>query len=379
MEASQLSSDIFMHSQQCIFLWHHIRKDSEMTTDKSMETLVWLGPRSMEMQIAPMPDLAPGEVLLEVGIAGICGSELSGYLGQNSLRKPPLIMGHEAAGHIVQVNGDGVLGDGSVPRVGRRVTFNPLIVCGQCDRCRVGYTNICRNRRLIGAHRPGAFARFVAVPAAQCSSLPDDLSLETGALTEPLACSVRAVSLSQVHPGSSLFILGMGAIGLFALAVARASGVEQIYVSDMAPSRLAIAKKWGAREVIDAGKQDVLAALQELSPGGVDAVIDAVGTTATRQQALLSAVPGSRVVFIGLHAADSPLDFSYLVRQEITIAGSYAYTQTDFARALDLLKQGVLQSGDDWVEERPLAEGGIAFAELVDGTATATKIMLRPE
>jgi threonine dehydrogenase-like Zn-dependent dehydrogenase len=332
----------------------------------------------MEMQTLSLPELIAGEVLLEVGVAGICGSELSGYLGQNSLRKPPLIMGHEAAGRIVQIAG-GTLADGWQPQVGMRVTFNPLIVCGVCDRCRAGYSNLCRNRRLIGAHRPGAFARYVAVPTAQCWPLPDDLSLETGALTEPLACSVRAVSLAQVRPGNRLFILGMGAIGLFCLAVARAQGIEQIYVSDMAPSRLAIAKKWGAQETIDAGKQDVLATIQELSPGGVDAVIDAVGSTTTRRQALLAAVPGSRVVFIGLHAADSSLDLSYLVRQEITLAGSYAYTQADFAHAFDLVKQGLLQSSSDWVEERPLAEGGAAFAALVDGTATATKIMLRPE
>src|SRR5579884_4241969 len=274
-----------------------------MRADKEMEALVWSGPRNMEIQITPVPDLARGEVLMEVGVAGICGSELSGYLGQNSLRKPPLIMGHEAAGRIVRIQADGgslLLADGSQPQVGMRVTFNPLLVCGVCDRCRAGYTNICRNRRLIGAHRPGAFARFVAVPAAQCLPLPDDLSLETAALTEPLACSVRAVSLSQVRPGNKLFILGMGAIGLFSLAVARALGIEQIYVSDMAPSRLAIARTWGAQETIDAGKHDVLAAIQELSPGGVDAVIDAVGSTTTRQQAVSSVVPGSRVVFIGL-------------------------------------------------------------------------------
>jgi 2-desacetyl-2-hydroxyethyl bacteriochlorophyllide A dehydrogenase len=349
-----------------------------MCADRQMEALVWTGPRKMEIQTTSLPDPAPGEVLLEVGVAGICGSELSGYLGQNSLRKPPLIMGHEAAGRIVQIAG-GTLADGSQPYVGMRVTFNPLIVCGLCDRCRAGSNNLCRNRRLIGAHRPGAFARFVAVPTAQCWSLPDDLSLETGALTEPLACSVRAVSLSQVRPGNRLFILGMGAIGLFCLAVARALGVEQIYVSDMAASRLAIARSWGAQETINAEKQDVLAAIQELSPGGVDAVIDAVGSTTTRRQALLSAVPGSHVVFIGLHAADSSLDLSYLVRQEITIAGSYAYTQADFAHAFDLLKQGLLHSSSDWVEERPLVEGGAAFDALVDGAATATKIMLRPE
>jgi len=350
-----------------------------MTSNGQMEALVWLGPRSMEMQVAATPELVSGEVLLEVGVAGICGSELSGYLGENSLRKPPLIMGHEAAGRIIQIEGDSTLADGSQPQQGMRVTFNPLMVCGQCDRCRAGYTNLCRTRSLVGVHRPGAFARFVAVPAVQCWSLPDDLSLETGALTEPLACAVRAVSLSQVRPGNSLFILGMGAIGLLCLAVARALGVERIYVSDMAPSRLAVAKSWGAQEAIDASKQDVQAAIQELSSGGVDAVIDAVGTTTTRRQALFSVVPGSRAVFIGLHSAESALDLSYLVRQEVTITGSYSYTHTDFAHALDLLKQGLLHSSSDWVEERSLAGGASAFAELVAGTAQATKIMLRPE
>ncbi len=124
-----------------------------MRADKEMEALVWSGPRNMEIQTTSVPDPAPGEVLLEVSVAGICGSELSGYLGQNSLRKPPLIMGHEAAGRIVQIQTqartDGsTLADGSLAQVGMRVTFNPLIVCGLCDRCRAGSTNLCRNRRI---------------------------------------------------------------------------------------------------------------------------------------------------------------------------------------------------------------------------------------
>jgi L-iditol 2-dehydrogenase len=348
-----------------------------MSNNQQMDALVWLGPRIMEMQTIPVPTLAPGEVLLEVSAAGICGSELSGYLGENSLRKPPLIMGHEATGRITQTT-EGTFADGSSAEVGARVTFNPLIVCGQCDRCRAGASNVCRNRRLIGAHRPGAFARYVAVPAAQCSPLPDHLSEVDGALTEPLACSMRAVSLSQVRPGQTAFILGMGAIGLFCLAVARALGVEQIYVSDMAPSRLEVAKHWGATEVLNPGKSDVLATLQELAPGGIDVVIDAVGTSATRSQAIQAVIPGGRVVFIGLHAADSSLNFSHVVRQELTIAGSYGYTQTDFARSLDLMRQGLLHSSPDWLEQRPLSTGGAAFAGLIDGTATATKIILQP-
>jgi threonine dehydrogenase-like Zn-dependent dehydrogenase len=347
-----------------------------MSETKQMEALVWLGPREMEMQHKAIPELRQGEVLIAVRAAGICGSELSGYLGQNSLRVPPLVMGHEAAGEVIQSAG-GTFADGSPARVGTRITFNPLVTCGECDRCRVGLTNLCRQRQLIGAHRPGAFAQFVAVPAAQCHPLPDNLSDTIASLTEPLACSLRAVKLTQVRPEQSLLILGAGPIGLFALIAAKAEGIEHVYVSDLSESRLAVARQWGATETISVQKQDVLATIQKIAPGGVDTVIDAVGANATRAQAVQAVVPGGTVVFIGLHDETSSLATNYLVRQEITIRGSFSYDQSDFKRAFDLLAQGLLQSGTDWLEERPLAEGASSFAQLVDGQVVATKIVLR--
>ena len=343
---------------------------------REMNALVWLGPRTMEMRFEPVPETAAGDVLIEVDVAGICGSELSGYLGQNALRKPPLIMGHEAVGRLVQINGE-PLADGSSGRVGTRVTFNPLIVCGSCDRCRAGYSNLCRRRQLIGAQRPGAFARFVAVPAAQCWPLPDELPDVVGALTEPLACAVRAVSLSQAQPGMRLLILGVGPIGLFCLAAARAQGIEAVLVSDLSRPRLEVARRWGAQEAINAREEDVVAVVHELVPGGVDAVIDAVGATVTRAQGLKAVVPGGRVVVIGLHDEESLVEMNYVVRQEVTIVGCFAYSKDDFGRAFALLTRGLIQAGADWLEERPLAAGPEAFAELVDGTARATKIVLR--
>ena len=347
-----------------------------MSETNLMESLVWLGPREMEMQHAAIPKPLPGEVLIAVRAAGICGSELSGYLGQNSLRVPPLVMGHEAAGQIIQST-EGTFADGSPARAGTRVTFNPLVICGMCDRCRAGLTNLCRRRQLIGAHRPGAFAQFVAVPATQCHPLPDDLSETIASLTEPLACSLRAVKLTQVRPEQSLLILGAGPIGLFALIAARAEGIKRVYVSDLSESRLAVAQKWGASETINVQKRDVLATIQEIASGGVDTVIDAVGANATRAQAVQAVVPGGTVVFIGLHDETSSLATNYLVRQEITIRGSFSYDQSDFKHAFDLLVHGLLQAGTDWLEERPLAAGPSSFAELVAGQVAATKIVLR--
>jgi L-iditol 2-dehydrogenase len=339
-----------------------------------MEALVWTAPRVMEMQRLPIPAPGPGEVLLKVSAAGICGSELSGYLGQSSIRVPPLVMGHEAAG-VLAADADAALGDGSAARAGTRVAFNPLIVCGECDRCRAGRSSVCRNRRLIGAHRPGAYAGFVAVPAVQCFPLPEHVSDVAGSLAEPLACGVRAVTLAL--PAGRLLVLGAGPIGLCCVLAARAAGVEQIMVSDISARRLEVASAWGATATVNVREQDVLVAASSFAPGGVDAVVDAVGTDATREQAVKAVVPGGRAVFLGLHDESSPLHANYLVRNEVNVQGSFAYTAQDFARAFDLIVTGRLPLDGGWLEERPLAAGPESFEELLAGKAAATKIVLR--
>ncbi|HMO59104.1 MAG TPA: alcohol dehydrogenase catalytic domain-containing protein [Roseiflexaceae bacterium] len=340
----------------------------------TMDALVWMAPRVMQLERVAIPQPAAGEVLIAVGAVGICGSELSGYLGQSSIRVPPLVMGHEAAGRVVQA-GDTPLADGTTVGVGQRVAFNPLIVCGTCDCCRRGQSNICRNRRLIGAHAPGAFAAYVAVPAGQCYPLRDGISDVAGSLTEPLACGVRAVRLAA--PAERLLILGAGPIGLCCLVAARAAGIEQITITDIAEQRLAVARAWGATATINTREADLPAATETLAPGGFDAVIDAVGAAATRTQALQAAVPGGRAVFLGLHDEHTSIHANYLVRQEIAILGSFAYTAADFSRAFELISHEAIRATADWLEERPLAAGPESFEELLAGRAGATKIVLR--
>ena len=344
----------------------------------TMDALVWTAPRCMEMQRVPVPRPGAGDVLLEVGAVGICGSELSGYLGQNSLRVPPLIMGHEFSGRIVQM-GEGVPASAHSLSLGQRVAVNPIIGCGDCPMCEAGMPNLCQRRRIIGAHCAGGFAQYVVVPAGQCSPLPDDLRDEAAALAEPLACAVRAVRHAQWQQEGALLILGAGTIGLFCLAVARAEGTGAIVISDMLDARLGVARAWGATYAVNGRDADVNAQLRAAMPRGAACVIDAVGSDATRALALQLVRPGGRVVYIGLHDESSLLAANYLVRQEITIQGSFAYTPADFTQALDLLERGVVTPGPAWIEERPLAEGGAAFAGLLDGTIATPKIILRPQ
>jgi threonine dehydrogenase-like Zn-dependent dehydrogenase len=339
-----------------------------------MDALVWTAPRVMEMQRLPVPAPAPGEVLLAVTATGICGSELSGYLGQSSIRVPPLVMGHEAAG-VVVADAELALGDGSSARAGTRVAFNPLVTCGECDRCRAGLPNLCRSRKIIGAHRAGAFATYVAVPAHLCFPLPEHVSDVAGSLAEPLACGVRAVSLAG--PAERLLILGAGPIGLCSLVAARAAGVKRIIISDISDRRLDVARAWGAEVTVNVRQEDVLAAAQTFAPGGVDAVVDAVGTDSTRDQGVRAVVPGGRVVYLGLHEEASPLAANYLVRNEVAVQGSFSYTNQNFARALELIVAGEIPLDGGWLEERPLTAGPESFEELLAGKAVATKIVLR--
>ncbi|MBA2666502.1 MAG: alcohol dehydrogenase catalytic domain-containing protein [Trueperaceae bacterium] len=321
-----------------------------------MRALVWHGPRAMSLEHIPVPTPGPDDVLVRVEAVGICGSELSGYLGHNSLRRPPLVMGHEFAGEIV---------GGSGLSLGTAVTVNPLVTCGVCDACRDGRDNLCRRRALVGAHRPGAFAELVAVPAAACVPLANGLDFVDGALVEPLACAVRAVRLGEVGPSSRVRVIGAGTIGLFCAVAARTLGAAQVTINDLNTHRAAVARAWG----FETGPTP--------EPGGT-VVIDAVGMQVTRRAAVDSLERGGTAVFVGLHEDDAAFSGNDLVREERTVRGCFAYTSQDFRTAADWLSDGALPERGDWLSERPLEAGPAGFDELVDAAPSVVKIVLRP-
>jgi len=339
-----------------------------------MRAVVWLGPRTMELQAVADPTPGAGEVLLRVGAVGICGSELSGYLGQNSLRVPPLVMGHEFAGEVV-ARGARV----TALELGDQVIANPLSSCGVCQLCQAGHQNLCPLRQLVGAHRPGAFAELVAVSAASCTRLPANLSPVAGSLAEPLACGVRAARVGGVGDGTSVAIFGAGPIGLMCVSACRRVGGEVRLVVDMHAGRLTTAARWGALATCNASSDDPVAAARRVSGGlGVDVAIDAVGASATRRAAIEAVRPGGVVVFLGLHEAESAVQANHVVRSEVRITGSFAYTPTEFAEAVRMLAKGDVRVSSDWLEERPLAACAASFAQLIDAPPAIAKIVLRP-
>lgn len=333
-----------------------------------MKALVYKGPEQLHLEDVPKPHLGRDEVLIRIEAVGICGSELEGYSGHSSIRIPPLIMGHEFCGIVESSDTDSGL-------IGERVVVNPLIACGICDRCRQGKLNICRERKIIGIHRPGAFAEYVNVPLRNVYKVPLSLDPITASLVEPLAVCVHALKIEN-GPIQRAVIFGAGPIGLLTLQAARAMGVDQVMVIDKQIERLRFAEQWGAVTATPEVAAERL--LEQFGGQGVDTIIDCVGVQSTREQSMRFINPGGKIIMVGLGHDQTTLSLNHLVRQEISIIGSYTYTNQDFEQALQLLADGRIRI-DNWVGTMNLKDGPDAFSMLIKNRSPYSKIVLTPK
>ena len=329
----------------------------------NVNALEWIDIFKLRMTEKEVPTPKEEWVLLKVGYAGICGSELSAYKGENELRKPPAIMGHEFSGTVV-------ISDSTknADFAGKKVAVNPLVTCGKCNYCILGQEHLCPERKIIGVHYPGAFAEYVTVPAHSCHEVSD---LLLGALTEPLATALHAVRMGGIGTSDSVLVIGAGSIGLLVIAVLKSIGVSHVLVADTNKNRLSIAENWGADEVIDPS---------EYEPGGlkVDSAIDAVGLESTREMAVKSVKPGKSVIFVGLHSPSSFLPGNLIVRNEIKIYGSFAYSNKDFTDAVGILRDIDSPKRLAAFDVRSLDRGDASFKELLGPGSMFAKIILKP-
>lgn len=338
-----------------------------------MRALVWRGERdiALEEREAPLP--AEDDVVVRVLAAGICGSDVGRYAGRGSAQPPPIVLGHEFAGTIeapAEVGG---------PPVGTRVAVFPLIVDGTCRACRAGDENLCPSRRLVGVQMPGGFAELVRVPAGNCHELSSTVRAEAAALVEPLACALHALRRAHARKEDRLLVLGAGGIGQLVVLAASATGLKHITSADRAAGRRAAALATGAHVAIDLTSSTALEELRSLTNNeGFDLVIDAIGTSAVRKLAIALARPGGRVVLVGLHDADFEMSARIVIRDELSLIGSFGYTRRSFTDAVQLAGRGSLDLASANCDIRPLAQGPIAFAELAAGTIAPLRVILKP-
>jgi threonine dehydrogenase-like Zn-dependent dehydrogenase len=318
-----------------------------------VQGLVWHGDTRLELESLPEPQAGEGEVLFEVELAGICGSDLHAYRGHPGPRVPPLVLGHEAVGTV----------DG---RAGRFAVF-PLVVCGRCAACLRGEENLCERRGLLGLDRQGVFAERVPVREDALVPVPADLDPYVAVLVEPLATSLSALRVEAVQAGARVLVVGGGPIGLLAVYAAAALGAESVCVEPVAERR-AVAERLGASAV----HADVAGIL----PAAADVAIDAVGIEPTWRAAIAGVRAGGRVALVGLGQAEGAMPAGDLVRRGVAVRGHYAYTRGDFEEALALLAAS--PPPVDWLTVLALAEGAEGFRRLVEEPAAATKVLLAP-
>jgi 2-desacetyl-2-hydroxyethyl bacteriochlorophyllide A dehydrogenase len=345
-----------------------------------MKALVYSEINQMTMGMRPEPVPGPDDVLLRVSGTGICGSDLAGFLGLSPRRKPPLVLGHEAIGIVEKMPANPPPYADSWPfRVGGRVVVNPIVPCGTCEACRLGKINICTHWQLLGMdHIDGAFADLVKIKATNVFPIPESLPDNRAVMIEPLANGVHLFTLISASCPGTLAIFGAGTQGCLMLSLARLLGYRNVAMVDLNEARLDVASKLGARWAIDASKTDAVAEIRTLFGGhGADVVIDAHGNEAVRASCVGAARKGGEVLLLGLHTVNSSIDFAAVVRNELRLQGSYAFTAADFARSKALIESGEIDLSA-WTETLPLEEGDAAFHRLTTNPGSTMKIVLTP-
>jgi threonine dehydrogenase-like Zn-dependent dehydrogenase len=349
-----------------------------------MKAALFYGGSDIRVQEVSTPVPGPGQVLVRVQAAGVCGSDLHGYRERTQRPGQPTMKGHELAGEIAAL-GPGVVGLAAGQLVG--VEPGHLVSCGRCRWCRRGDTQLCPDLGQMGGrqiHSTG-FAECSLESADKCYPLPDDLAIEEAAILDVYAVAVHAVHRVPVSPVDTVAVLGTGAIGLATAQVARAAGAGRVIVVGRRAAPLALARQIGCDETVDASQVDAGEGVRTLTGGrGADVVFEAVGGVApTLVQAIEVAARGGRVGVIGAFQEPQGLDSRLCMRKELSLQWVWSYGLwhgvPEYQIALDMLAGGRVAAAPLITHRFPLVRISEAFAAAADKRMSgAIKVLVIP-
>ena len=302
-----------------------------------MKAAMLHGVKDLRVEDVDVPGVGIGEVLVKIKAATTCGTDVKiyqrGYV--EKIIKLPTIFGHEWAGEVVEVGEDL-----DWPKKGMRVRAGNSAPCLHCNMCQKGKYNLCENMIWLW----GAYAEYIKVPArtvlVNMQEIPSHVSFEEAAITEPLACVLHGVEEANVKLGDTVAVIGAGPIGLLHLLTVKKMGAEKIVMIDLVDERLNVAKELGADETINAGKENSVEKVQQLTGGyGADIVIEAIGSPITWEQALRLARKGGTVLEFGgcPPGTEIKLNTEMLHYGELTVLGAFHTTPLHFRKALNLI------------------------------------------
>ena len=333
------------------------------------------GPGFLEYIDFPEPHAGPGEVKVQVKACGICGTDL--HIWHDEFRNiPPVVLGHEFSGVITEL-GEGVKSISIGQKVVSEVVFE---TCGVCRACKTGYYNLCVTRRGLGWSANGAFAPYTVVEAKNIHPMPENLSFEEAALSEPLAVSVYAVSeLTGVAAGELVLVSGPGPIGLLVAQIAMAEGGRVIITGTTADKeRLSLAKELGVHAAVNIDDEDAIGLARKLGDGlGADVVFECSGAPAAARMGLDAVRKGGKFMQVGLFSHPIEVNFDLVATKELKVLGVFSSNWRGWNRGLKLAEQGKVRLRPLISHTFPLSNWLTAF-EIAE-SKQGLKILLIPE
>jgi threonine dehydrogenase-like Zn-dependent dehydrogenase len=322
----------------------------------------------VEVVEVPTPVPGPGEVLVRMEVAGVCGSDTHALHDRH-----PFIVLPYAAGHEVS----GVVAGGAELPLGSRVTVEPDLPCWTCKQCTAGRQNICENLRFFGcAHDQGGMAEFFTIDVRRLHVVPDDLDWPTAALIEPMSTPMHAIRLIGGVDGKAVAILGAGTIGLLIMRAAKARGARRVVMTARSQASRDRATAYGAHGVVDATSPDAVEQVRQALGESADVVFDCVADQGTTLQAIGMANKGGTVVVVGVPAGEVSIPLQTIQDSQIRMQGSATYLPEDYADAIEMLRAGVVTSTEFVTAVRPLREAAEAFTDAESGRHI--KVLLTP-
>jgi len=339
-----------------------------------MRAAVFYGPHQpLRIESVPEPELNVNEVLVKVAACGLCHTDLH-YIDHDvpTVKKPPMILGHEAAGTIVLV-GPGV----DNVREGDRVLLPTLLTCGQCAACRSGRENICYHIRMFGNDVDGAYAEYIKAPAKSVFILPAEIPLIEGSIiADALTTPYHAVkNRAEVRPGDNVVVYGCGGVGLNVIQFANLAGGNIIAV-DISDEKLAWARELGAHVTLNPRQEEIVRAVRKLTSGGADIAIEAIGNPATMREAFSTLHPGGRLVVVGYSDQEVTLSAGRIMYREMEIRGSLGCRAVDYPLVIELVRTGRIQVEPLVTARFPLAEINVGLETLRQGKGIRSVVVM---
>jgi len=329
-------------------------------------------PGKIEFREVPIPEPAEGEVLVKIMEIGVCGSDIHVYHGEHPFTSYPVTQGHEVSG-LVEKLGPGVSG----LTVGQKVTIQPQVVCGECWPCRHGKYNLCESLKVMGFQTTGVASHYFAVDAKKVTPLPETMSLEEGAMIEPLAVAVHAVRRAGDVTGRDICVLGAGPIGILVAQTAKGMGARRVMITDVSDVRLAKAKECGVDFCVNTKEKNFGEALVEcFGPDKADVIYDCAGNNITMGQAVKYARKGSTIILVAVFAELGKIDLAVLNDHELDLNTSMMYRSEDYEKAIELADSGKVRLKPLISQRFPFRQYLDAYKYIDENRETTMKVLI---